>query len=129
MASSSLRLFPLLLTRRRVRNINLRVRADGSVAASASPRVPAAYVDAFVTARADWVRTAQARAAARREREAAEAPALPPKAEALVYLAEQVGEFLEWRKREQELLEAANARLLLLLSQEVERLEAAETRH
>lgn len=45
------------LTRRRVRNINLRVRADGSVAASASPRVPAAYVDAFVTARADWVRT------------------------------------------------------------------------
>jgi len=56
------------------------------VAASASPRVPAAYVDAFVTARADWVRTAQARAAARREREAAEAPALPPKAEALAYM-------------------------------------------
>lgn len=43
------------LTRRRVRNINLRVRADGSVAA-------------------------------RREREAAEAPALPPKAEALAYM-------------------------------------------
>ena len=58
-----------------MRNINLRVRADGSVAASASPRVPAAYVDAFVTARADWVRTAQRYAAARREREAAEAPA------------------------------------------------------
>ena len=51
------------LTRRRVRNINLRVRADGSVAASAWPRVPAAYVGAFVTARADGVRTAQARAA------------------------------------------------------------------
>lgn len=67
------------LTRRRVRNINLRVRADGSVAASASPRVPAAYVDAFVTARADWVRTAQARAAARREREAAEAPRCRPR--------------------------------------------------
>ena len=47
------------LTRRRVRNINLRVRADGSVAASASARVPAAYVDAFVAARADWVRAAQ----------------------------------------------------------------------
>ena len=31
------------LTRRRVRNINLRVRADGSVAASASPRVPAGW--------------------------------------------------------------------------------------
>lgn len=64
------------LTRRRVRNINLRVRADGSVAASASARVPAAYVDAFVAARA----------AARREREAAEAPALPPKAEALAHM-------------------------------------------
>ena len=64
------------LTRRRVRNINLRVRADGSVAASASPRGPAAYGGAFVTARA----------AARREREAAEAPALPPKAEALAYM-------------------------------------------
>ena len=81
------------LTRRRVRNINLRVRADGSVAASASPRVPAAYVDAFVTARADWVRTAQARAAARREQEAAEAPALPPKAEALAYMQENNADY------------------------------------
>ena len=60
------------LTRRRVRNINLRVRADGSVAASASVRVPVSYVDAFVAARADWVRSAQARAAVRREREEAE---------------------------------------------------------
>ena len=74
------------LTRRRVRNINLRVRADGSVAASASPRVPAAYGDAFVTARADWVRAAQARAAARRALEAADAPALPTKAEALAHM-------------------------------------------
>ena len=46
------------LTRRRVRNINLRVRADGSVAASASARVPISCVDAFVAARADWVRAA-----------------------------------------------------------------------
>ena len=53
------------LTRRRVRNINLRVRADGSVAASASARVPAAYVDAFVEA---------------------EQPDLPPKAEALAHM-------------------------------------------
>ena len=65
------------LTRRRVRNINLRVRADGSVAASASARVPVSYVDAFVAARADWVRSAQARAAVRREREEAERPELP----------------------------------------------------
>ena len=73
------------LTRRRVRNINLRVRADGSVAASASARVPAAYVDAFVEARADWVRAAQQRAAARRAQEA-EQPDLPPKAEALAHM-------------------------------------------
>ena len=74
------------LTRRRVRNINLRVRADGSVAASASARVPVAYVDAFVAARADWVRSARMRAAARREREAAELPELPPKTEALAHM-------------------------------------------
>ena len=73
------------LTRRRVRNINLRIRADGSVAASASARVPAAYVDAFVAARADWVRAAQQRAAARRAQEA-EQPDLPPKAEALAHM-------------------------------------------
>lgn len=71
------------LTRRRVRNINLRVRGDGSVAASASPRVPAAMVDAFVASRSGWVRQAQARAEACRERETAQQPQLPPKAEAL----------------------------------------------
>ena len=74
------------LTRRRVRNINLRVRADGSVAASASVRVPVSYVDAFVAARADWVRSAQARAAVRREREEAERPELPAKADALAHM-------------------------------------------
>lgn len=57
------------LTRRQVKNINLRVRADGSVAASASRRVPASAVDAFVASRADWVRSAQDRAAARRREE------------------------------------------------------------
>ena len=74
------------LTRRRVRNINLRVRADGSVAASASVRVPVSYVDAFVAARADWVRSAQARAAVQREREEAERPELPAKADALAHM-------------------------------------------
>ena len=39
------------LTRRRVRNINLRVRADGSVAASAAPRVSVMKVDAFVASK------------------------------------------------------------------------------
>lgn len=71
------------LTRRRVRNLNLRVRADGSVAASAPPRVPAAAVDAFVAARAHWVRQAQARAAARARRDADTAAGLPDKRQAL----------------------------------------------
>ena len=69
------------LTRRRVRNLNLRVRADGSVAVSAPARVPLAAVDAFVAAHAAWVASAVGRAQARRAAEAAEV--LPPKAEAL----------------------------------------------
>ena len=71
------------LTRRRVRNINLRVRADGTVAASAAPRVPAAAVDAFVAARAAWVANARRRAADHARRDAALDADLPPKAEAL----------------------------------------------
>ena len=69
------------LTRRRVRNINLRVRADGSVAASAAAWVPASAVDAFVASRADWVRQARQRAAVRTRAE--EETPLPSKAEAL----------------------------------------------
>ena len=72
------------LTRRRVKNINLRVRADGSVAASASRWVPAAAVDAFVVSRAGWVRDAQRRAAARRAAE--DAAPLPDKAQALAQM-------------------------------------------
>ena len=71
------------LTRKRVRNINLRVRADGTVAASAAPRVPAAAVDAFVAARAAWVANARRRAADHARRDAALDAGLPPKAEAL----------------------------------------------
>ena len=59
------------LTRRRVRNLNLRVRADGSVAASAPPRASLAAVDAFVASHAAWVAAAQARAAARARADAA----------------------------------------------------------
>lgn len=74
------------LTRRRVRNINLRVRADGTVAASAAPRVPAALVDAFVASRAGWVRQAVAKAAARARWDAMADAALPDKAEALAQM-------------------------------------------
>ena len=72
------------LTRRRVRNINLRVRADGSVAASAAPWVPASAVDAFVASRSDWVRQARQRAALRSKAE--EETPLPAKAEALAHM-------------------------------------------
>ena len=74
------------LTRRRVRNINLRVRADGSVAASASSRVPAGVVDAFVAARAAWVLSAQRKMARRARWDAAADAALPTKAQALAQM-------------------------------------------
>ncbi len=51
------------LTRRRVRNLNIRVRTDGSVAVSAPRRVPLSSVDAFVAAHAGWVAAAQGRMA------------------------------------------------------------------
>ena len=74
------------LTRRRVRNINLRVRADGSVAASAPTRLAVKWVDAFVASRADWVRAAQARAARRAAAEQQQNDALPSKADALAQI-------------------------------------------
>ena len=48
------------LVRRSVKNLNLRVREDGSVWVSAHPRIPAGQVDSFVAGRADWIRAAQA---------------------------------------------------------------------
>lgn len=74
------------LTRRRVRNINLRVRADGSVAASAPTRLAVKWVDAFVASRADWVRAAQARAARRAAAEQQQNDALPSKEDALAQI-------------------------------------------
>ena len=55
--------------RKRVKNINLRVRADGSVAVSASLGAPLAQVDAFVAGRARWIEAARVRALARGEEE------------------------------------------------------------
>lgn len=74
------------LVRRRVRNINLRVRADGSVAASAGRWVPVSVIDAFVAAHAPWVEAAKARVAARLERQDAQADTMPDKTEALAQL-------------------------------------------
>ncbi|MCI8537285.1 MAG: M48 family metallopeptidase [Oscillospiraceae bacterium] len=47
------------LVRKPVKNINLRVREDGSVWVSAHPRVPLKQLDAFVEERAEWIRSAQ----------------------------------------------------------------------
>ncbi len=71
------------LTRRKVKNLNLRVRGDGTVAVSAAPRVPAAAVDEFVASRADWVRAARAKALARAARTEAAPPPDPAAALAL----------------------------------------------
>ena len=55
--------------RKRVKNINLRVRADGSVAVSAPLGAPLAQVDTFVAGRARWIEAARVRALARGEEE------------------------------------------------------------
>lgn len=79
---------PYTLVRRRVRNINLRVRRDGTVAASAARFVPAAVVDAFVIARAAWVQDALARVAEANRRAAREQTEdlLPTKQQALAQM-------------------------------------------
>ena len=69
------------LTRRRVKNLNLRVRADGSVAVSAPSAMPLREIDAFVASRAAWVTHAQEKFARRRAAEAA--VPLPAREEAL----------------------------------------------
>lgn len=58
------------LTRKRVRNINLRVRSDGTVCVSAAPRVPLARIEAFVNQKRDWIKRARSRAIGQRETQA-----------------------------------------------------------
>lgn len=53
------------LVRRTVKNINLRVKEDGSVWVSAHPRIPVSQLDAFVAGRAGWIHRAQANYARR----------------------------------------------------------------
>ena len=71
------------VVRSRVKNLNLHVRRDGTVAVSIPLRTSWEAADAFVAERAEWVRAAQQRQHLRTEREAA-CP-LPDKAEALAY--------------------------------------------
>ena len=44
-----------ILERKQVKNINLRVRPDGSVKVSASPRVDTSYIDDFVLSKAEFI--------------------------------------------------------------------------
>ena len=44
-----------ILERKQVKNINLRVRPDGSVKVSASPRVDASQIDDFVLSKAEFI--------------------------------------------------------------------------
>lgn len=53
------------LERKRVKNINLRIKADGSVHVSAHRLVPQAVIDSFVASRADFILRAQARMTAK----------------------------------------------------------------
>lgn len=64
-----------------VKNLNLRVRRDGSVAVSAPARASLAAVDAFVEAKSVWLWAAREKALAQKSRE--EAEALPSREEAL----------------------------------------------
>lgn len=52
------------LTRKTVKNLNLRVRADGTVHVSAPRRTPLSEVDGFVAGRAAWIARARERLAA-----------------------------------------------------------------
>lgn len=49
------------LVRKQVKNVNLRIRSDGSVAVSANRRVTLAFLDDFVRSKAEFIREAQQR--------------------------------------------------------------------
>ena len=70
-------------TRRKVKNLNIRVRLDGTVAVSIPLRTPWEDADRFVLEHLEWIARARAELAAREAR-MYHAP-LPEKAEALAY--------------------------------------------
>lgn len=80
------------LERKRVKNINLRVRPDGSVYVSASPRVTLRTIDAFVRQKGEFIRRAQAQYA----RQAQGAAGLPdvPRAACRALFTQAVEELL-----------------------------------
>lgn len=64
------------LTRKRIKNLNLRIRADGSVAVSVPYGTPQSEVDRFVASRAGWILRHQAAA---QQKVQLPAKPLPPK--------------------------------------------------
>lgn len=50
-----------VLTRKNVKNINLRVRPDGTVHLSANPHVPIEVIEQFLARKAPWIQSAQRR--------------------------------------------------------------------
>lgn len=60
---------PYSLERKAVKNVNLRVRADGSVYVSAPRFAAVSLIDGFVQEKADFINRAQARMAVKREAE------------------------------------------------------------
>lgn len=68
---------PVCVTRKRVRNLNLRVRGDGSVVASVPWRTSRARAQEFLDAHAGWIAERVSRKAERQaeSRETAPAPA------------------------------------------------------
>lgn len=78
------------LTRKRVKNLNLRIRANGSVAVSAPFFAPLAEIDGFVASRSGWIAAAQIRMAQKADQPV---QALPSKEECLALflpISEQV---------------------------------------
>lgn len=55
------------LTRKKVKNVNLRIKQDGQVLVSAPPRVPAAFIDDFIRQKQDFILSALAKFEEKRE--------------------------------------------------------------
>ena len=70
-------------SRKKVKNLNIRVREDGTIAVSIPLRMPWEAADDFVVQRTQWIREAQARQKRREERDAA--LPLPDKSTALAH--------------------------------------------
>lgn len=80
------------LERKRVRNLNLRIRRDGTVFVSANSRVPLYAIDAFVAQKAGFILSAQERL--RREAGQLAGQAEPPREECLALFTDSVARML-----------------------------------